>query len=52
MPVTQLEGNIMGLNTPRNHEKRDEKFDDQKKTESPVEKVRRETEKKVIDTMK
>lgn len=42
----------MGLNTPRGAEKQDQKFDDKKQNESQVDKVRRETQKKVIDTMK
>jgi hypothetical protein len=41
----------MGINTPRSTESQDKKFDDKKKKESEVEKLRAETQKKVIKTM-
>jgi len=40
----------MGLNTPRGPEKRDEKYDNKKKQQTPVEKVVDDTKKKVADT--
>lgn len=40
----------MGLNTPRGSEKQDQKFDDKKKQQTPVEKVVDDTKRKVANT--
>ncbi len=42
----------MGINTPRSKESQDQKFDDKKKKESEVDRVRRETQEKVIKKMR
>ena len=40
----------MGLNTPRGSEKQDQKYDDKKKSQTPVQKVVDDTKKKVANT--